>query len=133
MGTAQRMVDEAAKEWGAYQENGIPRAFYHATNATFTAFNKGERTGLSGKGIYFGYSRMPYGDKTLKCYLKMENPISYKDTYKIDGVREVINGQPQRIVSDFYDKFPQYDGVLGRDEVTVKKSFSNQIRRHCYL
>ncbi|MGN0488920.1 MAG: hypothetical protein ACI4HO_06630 [Ruminococcus sp.] len=34
-------------------EDGTPKVFYHSTNENFTVFKKGERAGLSGKGIFF--------------------------------------------------------------------------------
>lgn len=116
----QEMVDEAAKKWGAYQIDGKPHIFYHTTDYDFTVFKKGEKDGLSGKGIYFGYNRMPYGKRTIAAYLKMENPMTYQETYEIDGVRETANRIKMKIIPDVYEKFPQFDGIIGRDEVTVK-------------
>ena len=33
--------------------DGTPKVFHHTTNSGFTAFRKGKRSGLGGKGIYF--------------------------------------------------------------------------------
>lgn len=40
-------------------------------------FKKGERAGLSGKGIYFSpYQQNLYGRNSMPVYLKIENPMT---------------------------------------------------------
>ena len=54
--TAQRLVDEAAKEWGALTNSaGNPLRLYHGTTAKFTSFNRkfSNIEGDWGKGFYF--------------------------------------------------------------------------------
>ena len=56
-------------------EDGTPKVFYHSTNESFTVFKKGERAGLSGKGIYFSpYQQNFYGRNSMSVYLKIKNP-----------------------------------------------------------
>ena len=58
-------------------EDGTPKVFYHSTNESFTVFKKGERAGLSGKGIYFSpYQQNLYGRNSMPVYLKIENPMT---------------------------------------------------------
>ena len=96
METAQRLVDEAAKSWGAYYENGNPLKFSHGTkNKDFTVFQKGDI------GFHFGtkeQSKTKAGyitpEKTanpffldedgevktgriIDAYLKMDNPLTF--------------------------------------------------------
>ncbi|MBQ5716446.1 MAG: hypothetical protein IIV63_01580, partial [Clostridia bacterium] len=96
MEMAQRLVDEAAKSWGAYYENGKPVKFSHGTqNKDFTVFQKGDI------GFHFGtkeQSKTKAGyitpEKTanpffldedgevktgriIDAYLKMDNPLTF--------------------------------------------------------
>ena len=58
-------------------EDGTPKVFYHSTNENFTVFKKGERAGLSGKGIYFSpYQQNLYGRNSMPVFLKIENPMT---------------------------------------------------------
>lgn len=105
MKTAQKMVDEAAKRWGAYLNNseanevfrqsGEVRTFYHGTNTgDFTVFDKsllGNSSGdlgWFGKGFYFAFSADEanvYGSRVIHAYLKMKNPYDYSQLYKFKG------------------------------------------------
>lgn len=78
METAQRMVDEAAKEAG-YTERA-----YHGTTAQFTSFSKKKArySGLYGRGFYFTKSKShssQYGN-TMEVFLKYEHPLSPDNT-----------------------------------------------------
>ena len=58
--TAQRLVDEAAMEWGAYSVDGkTPLKLYHGTHSRFTVFdiNKTSSANAFGRGHYFTTSR----------------------------------------------------------------------------
>lgn len=105
MKTAQKMVDEAAKQWGAFLNNseanevfpqtGEVRTFYHGTNTgDFTVFDKGllgnssGDLGWFGKGFYFAFSAdeaRTYGGRVIQAYLKMKNPYDYSQLYKFKG------------------------------------------------
>ena len=91
METAQRMVDEAAKEAG-YTFGPV----YHGTKKEFSVFDigKSERRdeGESGEGFYFATNKKLAGlyaqdstglgkERVISAYLKMENPL--KDDWRI--------------------------------------------------
>ena len=83
MKTAQQMVDEAAKQWGAFlnnadangvfRQNGEVRIFYHGTNT-------GDM-GWFGKGFYFALSSKEaatYGGRvTRMCIKAAENLTTF--------------------------------------------------------
>ncbi len=107
-------------------DDGTPKVFYHSTNENFTVFKKGERAGLSGKGIYFSpYQQNIYGRNSMPVYLKIENPMTKAN--EPDGAREInSSGFKTKIIPDFFEKFPEYDAIIQRDEVVVKSP--NQIK-----
>lgn len=107
-------------------DDGTPKVFYHSTNENFTVFKKGERAGLSGKGIYFSpYQQNIYGRNSMPVYLKIENPMTKAN--EPDGAREInSSGLKTNIIPDFFEKFPEYDAIIQRDEVVVKDP--NQIK-----
>lgn len=99
-------------------ENGEPRVVTHATNAEpFTVFHRGERAGLSGKGIYFSPDGVGiWGKNIMRCFLNVRNPLT-----KENAPREVNNGGMSAVVPDVFEKFPEFDGVMiRRDEITVR-------------
>ena len=99
-------------------ENGEPKVVTHATNAEpFTVFRRGERPGLSGKGIYFSPDGVGiWGKNIMRCFLNVRNPLT-----KENAPREVNNGGMSAVIPDVFERFPQYDGVmLRRDEITVR-------------
>lgn len=101
-------------------DDGTPKVFYHSTNENFTVFKKGERAGLSGKGIYFSpYQQNIYGRNSMPVYLKIENPMTKAN--EPDGAREInSSGFKTKIIPDFFEKYPEYDAIIQRDEVVVK-------------
>lgn len=107
-------------------DDGTPKVFYHSTNENFTVFKKGERAGLSGKGIYFSpYQQNIYGRNSMPVYLKIENPMTKAN--EPDGAREKnSSGFKTKIIPDFFEKYPEYDAIIQRDEVVVKNP--NQIK-----
>lgn len=127
---AQRLVDEAAIEWGAYSIDGkTPLKLYHSTNAEFTKFKKGR--GLLGDGIYFSKSQQSaYGKRVISAYIKANNPINLKELPK--GAR-VINdaGIEMQVIPDFFEKFPQYDAIIHNDalfDVEINVKSASQIK-----
>ena len=99
-------------------ENGEPLVVTHATNAgPFTVFRKGERAGLSGKGIYFSPDGVGiWGKNIMRCFLNVRNPLT-----KENAPREVNNGGMSAVIPDVFERYPQFDGVmLRRDEITVR-------------
>ena len=87
-------------------EDGTPKVFYHSTNESFTVFIKGERAGLSGKGIFFSpYQQNLYGRNSMPVYLKIKNPMTKAN--EPDGAREVnSSGLKTKIIPDFFEKYP---------------------------
>lgn len=59
-------------------ENGEPLVVTHATNSEpFTVFKRGERAGLSGKGIYFSPDGVSiWGRNVMRCFLYVRNPLT---------------------------------------------------------
>ena len=99
-------------------EDGTPKVFYHSTNAEFTVFKPGN--GILGRGIYFSdYSQGLYGKNIVQSYLTAKNPVRLSDLPK--GSREINSaGFETRVIDDFFEKFPQYDTIVGRNEIVVK-------------
>ena len=97
-----------------------PLVVYHNTNEKFTTFKRGERDGLSGKGIYFSRNPMNfYGGETVEAFLNIRNPITKWN--EKDGMREInSSGIPTKIIKDVYEKFPEFDGLIYPNEITVK-------------
>lgn len=117
---------EAFKKWfgdsKVVDEDGKPRIVYHNTNAEFFTFKAGERSGLSGRGIYFSDSPLPqFGERQIKAYVKIENPIT-RDT-ELPGMREInSSGIPTKFIDDIFEKFPEFDGIINRSEIVVKSA-----------
>ena len=81
--TADRMVRQAAYDWGAYQKPDGGMYFYHGTNADFNRFDP-DKIGSSGAGSYMGYGfnfaadesmAEGYGTNLKKVFLKIKNPL----------------------------------------------------------
>jgi hypothetical protein len=117
---------EFFKDSKVRDEQGRLLTVYHSTPNEFYTFRKRERAGLSGKGIYFAReSSRLYGNRLIEAYLNIKNPMT-KENEPI-GAREINSaGQPTRIIADFFDKFPQFDGIIARQEIVVKDP--NQIK-----
>ncbi|MBL9117962.1 MAG: hypothetical protein JNJ83_23340 [Verrucomicrobiaceae bacterium] len=105
-------------------ENGEPMVVTHATNSPdFVVFRKGERPGLSGRGIYFSPEKVGiWGRNSMEVFLNIKQPLTPKN-----APTEANNGGRSAVIPDVFDKYPQFDGVLlRRDEITVKAP--NQIK-----
>lgn len=102
------------------EPDGSPMVVFHNTNADFTTFKKGIRSGLAGNGIYFSEYPLPqFGNRQIKAYLKIENPITRAT--ELPGMR-VLNsaGIPTKFIDDIFEKFPEFDGIINRSEIVVK-------------
>jgi hypothetical protein len=112
METAQRMVDEAAKEAG-YNYH-----LYHGTNADFTKFDLRKYGGRNGKGegygIYLAANReisAPYGKNVIDSFVKFNRlaegrrkTLSYNEVKSL--VKRSCEIEAQRMVDD-----EEYDSV----------------------
>ena len=101
-------------------EDGTPKMWYHSTNADFTVFKKG--SGVLGDGIYFsGYSQNLYGKNAKEAYIHSENPVYLQDLPQ-SAKNANSAGIETSVISDFFEKFPQYDAIVDarHDEIVVK-------------
>lgn len=100
--------------------DGTPKKWYHSTNADFTTFKQG--SGVLGDGIYFSdYAQRLYGKNTKEVYLNVENPINLRALP--NGARNVnSSGIETSVISNFFEKFPQYDAIVDsrHGEIVVK-------------
>lgn len=102
------------------ESDGSPMVVFHNTDADFTVFKKGVRSGLGGRGIYFSEYPLPqFGNRQMKAYLRIENPITRAT--ELPGMR-VMNsaGIPTKFIDDIFEKFPEFDGIINRSEIVVK-------------
>ena len=112
METAQKMVDEAAKEAG-YNYH-----LYHGTNADFTKFDLRKHGGKNGKGegygIYLAANKeisAPYGKRVIDSYTKFNRLAEGKEkTITFTELKNIIKTscelEAQRAVND-----EEYDSV----------------------
>lgn len=100
--------------------DGTPKKWYHSTNADFTTFKQG--SGVLGDGIYFSdYAQRLYGKNTKEVYLNVENPINLRALP--NGARNAnSSGIETSVISNFFEKFPQYDAIVDsrHGEIVVK-------------
>ena len=130
METAQRMVDEAAKE------AGFDYHLYHGTNADFTEFNLKKYGGQNGKGegygIYLAANReisAPYGKNVIDSYTKFtrlaegnKKTLSYAEVKKI--IKKSCEIDARKAVEDGeYDSF---------DEAVLDTWVSNVVYTYSY-
>ena len=133
METAQKMVDEVAKE------AGYDIKAFHGTRSKFTVFDK-ERSGKNykgwskyGKGFYFAetaenaehWSAMAKGlgeMQTIPAYLRMENPFYLKpEEYEsVEAVVEKMENLAEYVQAN------GYDGIVAPSQYVVFDS--NQIK-----
>lgn len=110
-------------------ENGEPMVVRHTSTNQFTVFRRGVTPGLSGKGIYFAISEkgVPmYGRNVYYAFLNVRNPLTYA-LVRTDKYKSINNDGRDRIDEDVYSHYPEFDGVMVRDdEITVKDP--NQIK-----
>lgn len=133
METAQAMVNQKAKEWGAYlvdeetadskffaQDLGKAREFYHGTRRNdFTEFDikhigagSGD-IGFFGKGFYFAFGEEEakfYGNNIISAYLKLQNPYIYENLYSYNGEnnRYTLNDANDMVwIVNMQEQFPK--------------------------
>lgn len=136
MDTAQRLVEEAATNSGAYKgKNGMAREFYHGTNNDdFTEFDpsyiasaSGD-TGYFGKGFYFAFDEREakyYGKNVIKAYLNIKNPFNYiKEfaTYKGKRTSDYNAGFAVEYLN-LADKFPS---IAEKEKIRVARKGSDE-------
>lgn len=138
------------------KRTGEPLVMYHASSWDALSekhgnavFRRGEKDGISGKGIYFSESPMRvYGSNVTGVFLNIRNPIqtattetdglslkeNVKDS-KYDGMFEQANAGSRtseqfyirgQIKQNWHELFPQFDGVMNNQEVVVSEP--NQIK-----
>ena len=128
METAQRMVDEAAKEAGAYVDSkGNVVKILHGTNMNFNSFDA-EMTlpGTFGYGHYFSSSQSTsnsYGKRSISAYL-MTNRIAEKGNHTIaaNQVKEFLAAydREERNTTMYYADSTE-EWLKGRDDLKVIK------------
>ncbi len=77
---------EFFKDSKVRDEDGNLLKVYHGTNSDFTVFNRGEKNGQLGKGIYFAADKSyakENGKKIVSAYLNVENPFTVTDNTNI--------------------------------------------------
>lgn len=122
MGTAQRMVDEAAESQMAQSKvrdtSGKLLKVYHGTNAEFTVFDTSKQGGVNGTaegyGIYLSDTQdvtKAYGERQIAAYANIKNPAtSWKKTITPAKLTRLIKAscmkEAKRMVDD-----GEYDSV----------------------
>ena len=111
---AQRMVDEAAKA------AGYDIRAYHGTNANFNIFQKGEKSGWLGKGIYFADTK-----KAAKEYGRFVKSY-YLDTGKtfVSKAKNWFN-----VISEVKELFGNVN-ELDVGEILVINGYDSAILKH---
>lgn len=117
--TAQKMVDEVAKE------KGYTIKAYHGTNADFFTFDKGrvgKGTDQYGAGFYFASDKSDskhYGSRVIDSVLKLENPytissnnllnaditLTEEEAYEVVKRHPMIYDADESPLGDFYDSY----------------------------
>lgn len=123
METAQKMVDEAARDAG-----WSTTKYYHGTGSDFYKFDKskiGQAHGSSyGEGFYFSDSEDYVGHyndgRVISAYLKINNPFEYWQVTK-SLVRDLLNtGIVDFDENNFDDYFRAFDGYDTEDPDTFE-------------
>jgi len=102
METAQKMVDEAAKNAGYTEE------VFHGMGDRYNVYKSGD--GQYGAGVYFTYSKDiadGYGPVVDRLYVKVGQIADYDNAYKILGMKD----------NQTMDEFAQFLGFPGFDEM----------------
>lgn len=88
---------------------------YHGTNSDFTVFNRGEKNGQFGKGIYFAADKSyakENGKKVVSAYLNIKNPFTVTDNANmLTAINEKFPGtdyfEMTKVLAD-----NGYDGII---------------------
>ena len=106
---------EFFKDSKVRDEDGNLLKAYHGTNSNFTVFNRGEKNGQFGKGIYFtadkSYAK-ENGKNVVSAYLNIENPFTVTDNTNIlTAINEKFPGtdyfEMTKVLAD-----NGYDGII---------------------
>lgn len=106
---------EFFKDSKVRDEDGNLLKAYHGTNSNFTVFNRGEKNGQFGKGIYFAADKSyakENGKKVVSAYLNIENPFTVTDNTNIlTAINEKFPGtdyfEMTKVLAD-----NGYDGII---------------------
>ena len=106
---------EFFKDSKVRDEDGNLLKVYHGTNSDFTVFNRGEKNGQFGKGIYFAADKSyakENGKKVVNAYLNVENPFTVTDNTNIlTAINEKFPGtdyfEMTKVLAD-----NGYDGII---------------------
>ena len=109
METAQKMVDEAAKNWGAISLKGNkPTTFYHGTNENFMEFKPEEMSSVEGS-YFFAENRedaAAYGDNIYEVYLSGKKLADYdnqpSEFYRLRNKRNQVAWLKERDYDGWY-------------------------------
>lgn len=106
---------EFFKDSKVRDEDGNLLKVYHGTNSGFTVFNRGEKNGQLGKGIYFAVDRSyakENGKKVVSAYLNIKNPFTVTDNANmLTAINEKYPGtdyfEMTKVLAD-----NGYDGII---------------------
>ena len=106
---------EFFKDSKVRDEDGNLLKVYHGTNSDFTVFNRGEKNGWFGKGIYFAADRSyakENGKKVVSAYLNIKNPFTVMDNANmLTAINEKFPGtdyfEMTKVLAD-----NGYDGII---------------------
>lgn len=106
---------EFFKDSKVRDEDGNLLKVYHGTDSDFTVFNRGEKNGQLGKGIYFAADKSyakENGKKVVSTYLNVENPFTVTDNTNIlTAINEKFPGtdyfEMTKVLAD-----NGYDGII---------------------
>ena len=101
-------------------DDGTPKVMYHGSKNKFSVFNKGEKTGWLGKGIYFSdnkkYAR-ENGKNVVEVYLNAKKPF-------------VVNGNaPSDLITQIKELYPEAD-LFNVSDVLSKNGYDAIILNH---
>ena len=105
-------------------ENGQPLKLYHGTDADFDVFSFGKLGKNTGVGTAFNFTDSPetaksYGNKVLKTYLNMQNPITVdfgdrSATHFLGKLRnpQEITDEVKNIISDMKNHYDIDENII---------------------
>lgn len=126
--SAQEQSAENFKRWfegsQVVDENGQPLKLYHGTDADFDVFSFGKLGKNTGVGTAFNFTDSPetaksYGNKVLKTYLNMQNPITVdfgdrSATHFLGKLRnpQEITDEVKNIISDMKNHYDIDENII---------------------
>ena len=105
------------KDSKVVDENGNPLVVYHGTNADFNIFDKGNKNGWLGKGIYFAENKKyakTNGKSIISVYLNIQNPYIVKADSPDGFLTEVKEKYPETNFFNIAEILQKngYDGII---------------------